>query len=748
MRDLCRPVSSFDAVLGRLARQVAGLALAGAVLAALYAASVASGFAAHARTSGVSIEPGLRAPVTIRRDARGVPHVTAASEHDLFFAQGFTEGSDRLFQMELTRRYALGTLAEMLGPRALPIDEEQRYYDVRGIAQRQWRAMGPHERAALQAFSAGVNTAMAQQPMPIEFRLLLYRPRPWTPRDSLAVSLAVSIALADSWHDVLSRNDAWQRYGAGGFERYFPLSDPPYDVTLRGTAPRRADDATALHGRTVAWHDEPGPKPAPRAGSNAWAAGGARTWDGRALLANDPHLDLTIPGLWYLEDLRAPGFHAAGASIPGTPGILLGHNERIAWGATNADAVASSLFVAPSALPAAGWQSERFHVRFGHDVVRHYYRLAGAFGVPDSYQRGRLTLVRWPALAASQSGFATFFALDRARSAAEAVRVLARYHGTAENFVVADTRGNVAYHLAGGVPNDPAWGRYVHPARAVRQRYQNLSFGALPAIAPSRDALILSANNKMYGAGYPYRLSATFDPPYRAYRIAQLLHERRRYDVAYFAAMQLDAVSPIDRAFARLLSARAAVDDEAPGHARVARELQAWNGAFTPQSRAATIEHAVRSRLEADAPSMPALLAQLRAVDPSAGIGPDVGGALYSAGELSAPWGRAGAVRVEHPLAPLRFGFLNGATLPGNGDEYTIHLQQPGFSQSFRAVWEAGNWDAGGISIPSGESGEPGSGHYDDRSRAWIAGKLEPLPFSAAAVARATVDVLTLRPSR
>ena len=124
--------------------------------------------------------------------------------------------------MELTRRYATGTLAEVLGPRALPLDEEQRYYDLRDVARRQWRAMAPRDRVALLAFSNGVNAAMRAQPLPVEFRLLLYRPRPWTPQDSLAVSLAVSIALADSWHDVLARDDVWRRYGAGRLRRVFP----------------------------------------------------------------------------------------------------------------------------------------------------------------------------------------------------------------------------------------------------------------------------------------------------------------------------------------------------------------------------------------------------------------------------------------------------------------------------------------------------------------------------------------------
>lgn len=714
------------------------MALAGAAVALLYAAGAVAGFYTHATAQGTLHEPSLSARVTIARDDRGIPHIVAASERDLFFAQGFAEGSDRLFQMELTRRYALGTLAEVLGPRALSLDEEQRYYDVRDVAQRQWRHLGARERTALIAFSAGVNAAISQQPLPIEFRLLLYRPRPWTPQDSLAVSLAVSIALADSWHDVLTRNDVWQRYGARGYDQYYPLSDGRYDVTRNGTPAAHETSAVvairlppALAGQTV------------RAGSNAWAAGGRRTSDGRALLANDPHLDLTIPGLWYLEDLRAPGIHVAGASIPGAPGILLGHNERVAWGATNADASAMSLFAA-GRVPASNWRPERFKVRFAKDVTRAYYRSADAFGVPDAYDGGRLVLVRWPAFAGRSSAIATFLALDRASSVHAALRVLARYRGTAENFVIAGDDGEVAYHLAGGVPLDPAWSRYVHPARELRSVYGEIPFERLPETAPSRDGVIVSANNKMYGPGYAYRLSATFDPPYRAYRVAQLLRNRRRYDAGWFANMQLDTVSPVDAEFARLASAQGADRDE-PGFERVTRALSAWNGSFSRRSREATIEHAVRIRLEADSPSLFALLERLRAGNDTDAEA-DVRGALYYASTLSQPWGRAGAVRVEHPLAPMRFGFLNGATLPGDGDEYTIHLQEPGFSQSFRAVWEPGNWDAGGIAIPSGESGEPGSGHYDDLSGAWIAGRLEPLPFGNAAVRAATRERLLLEP--
>jgi penicillin amidase len=736
-------VSVFDATAVRAYRHLVGFVLLGAAFALFYGAGILAGFYAHARTLGTFRESELRARVAIARDGRGVPHVVAASQRDLFFAQGFAEGSDRLFQMDLTRRYALGTLAEILGPRALAMDEAQRYYDVAGVSARQWHALGSRERAALVAFSAGVNAAIRQQPLPVEFRLLLYRPKPWRPQDSLAVSLAVSIALADSWQDVLERNQTWQRGGARGFDRTFPLSDSRYDVTLRGSSAASAPRVVALEGNT------PAPRRGsthPRAGSNAWAAGGARTAGGRALLANDPHLDLTIPGLWYLEDLRAPGLHVAGASVPGAPGILLGHNERIAWGATNADASAGSFFETAGSLPARNWKPEIFHVRFSRDVTRGYYRTAREFGVPDPNQGGRMVLVRWPLYLGRSSAIASFLALDRARSVREAMAVLARYRGTAENFVVADDRGEVAYHLAGSVPLDPAWSRYVHRARDVGRSFAPIAFDRLPAIPPSRDAVVVSANNKMYGGGYPYRLSATFDPPYRAYRIAQLLRDRSRYDAAWFARMQLDTVSPIDRELARVVARRVAAQRDDGGSAAVARELADWNGSFSPTSRAATAEHLVRSRLENDAPSLVSLLERLRSNEDAVDLEADLRDALYGAGRPPQPWGRAGAVRIEHPLAPLRFGFLNGATLPGDGDEYTIHLQEPGFSQSFRAVWDVGRWDAGGIAIPSGESGEPGSGHYDDLSAAWIAGRLTPLPFSPAAVNAATRARLVLEP--
>jgi penicillin amidase len=736
-----RIVASADpAPLGAVAATLKRHALAFAVgvlaVVAAYAADVGLGLRDSARTSGSAVAQGLRDTVTIVRDRRDVPHIRAANDHDLYFAEGYVQGSDRLFQLDLTRRYAYGRMAEVVGPKALLLDEAQRAADVAGIAARQLGALSPSDRRAVVAFSDGVNAAAGSQPLPIEFRMLDYRPAPWTPQDSLAVSVVASLELADSWHDVFARDAAWRRHGKRCYDAIFPLSDARYDVTAGGArSARRAPSTASCDASQIAGalpHSRP-------IGSNAWAAGSLRSTDGHALIANDPHLDVTIPGIWYLVDLQSPHVRVAGATIPGIPGVILGHNARVAWATTNADMATTSVFEA-GRLDSKSWVNERFHVRFASDARVRYYRTPREFSVPNENDPSTVALVRWPVYVEKRSTIATALALDCAQNVTEALRVLASYRGSPQNFVVADRSGAVAYHVAGLVPNDPAWGRYVHPARDLRERFAPIAFARLPARNPSRDAVVLSANNKPYGAAYPYRLSAQFEPPYRAYRIAQLLRSRSRYNSAYFAQMQLDTLSPIDLEIARTLA-----QSDAPNQPRskALHLLRTWDGRFASNSRAASLEHSLREQLfQEEGPVLRTELNALRRGRLEEGLNET----LAAAAGGHEKWGVAGGMRIEHVLAPLNFAFLDGGWLPGAGDEYTIHLQEPKIAQGFRAVWDVGDWDRGGIAIPSGESGEPGSGHYTDLTAAWNAGVLGPLPFSAAAVANAATATLTLRP--
>ncbi|MGA8838988.1 MAG: penicillin acylase family protein [Candidatus Aquilonibacter sp.] len=694
-------------------RSVAIVVVAVVILVALYAGNIFVGMRSTATVNGTIAATGITAPTLILRDARGVPHIRAANEHDAFFAQGYVVAQDRLFQLDLLRRFVYGQLSEVLGNAVVASDEKARVVPVRAIVDAQWQKLDPREQATLQAFADGVNAAMKRETTPAEFRILNYDMQPWRPQDSLAVSFATVLDLTDDWNDIAVRI---------GNEP--PLTDPCFDAPVTEGLAHIADPAhcSAQSARSALIRSLLDARPP--IGSNEWAAGAAHTASHRALLANDPHLHLAIPGVWYLVDMQSPGFHVAGAALVGTPGVTLGHNDDVAWGATNGTVTALSIFDAPPSLDATKWQTETFHVRFARDVTARYYRGVREFGATINLRGApRFVLVRWNAYATPSAPLTAFNGLDRARTIEDALAALRGYPGPTQNFELADVSGRVAYQLAGAIPNDPLWSRDIHPASDLGKQYPPVPFDGLPRVAASRDAIVWTSNNKMYGARYPLRLSAAFTAPCRAYRVAQLLRARKTYDVAYFASMQMDTLSVCERA----LTANVPT-------------LMAWDGRFTPDSAGATQAYHLRLALVREFSWMSAAMIDSRAR-------PDAVTALSAIADPSPqPWGTAGAVQVKHPLAALGFSFLNGTKFAGNGDAYTVHVQNYGFSQSFRAVWDIGNWDAGGITIPQGESGRPGSGHYTDEAADWVAGRLLALPYSDAAVDRAAVDRLTLAP--
>src|SRR5947209_1450636 len=330
---------------GRFVRRAALVvgALVGLVLllALLYAGRVA--FAA--RTAVASVD-GTRAgmpvdgPVTIARDARGVPHVRAGSVHDLLVAEGYAMGSDRLFQMDVTRRFVDGRLAELLGSPVVRVDRRMRRYGIRRLAAGVFAHAAPEEQALLTAFADGVNAAATHEPAPPEYAALVAGFEPWQPEDALAVGFATVLDLDDKPDDVVVRDQVRRVLGAAGVEAFYPLTDPRYDVPTNGRPPGPIAQLPALPGvRKADVAVAPAEERAP-VGSNAWAAGADRTTSGRAMLANDPHLDVGIPGIWYLFEGRAPGLHIAGAALAGTPGVTLGHNEHLAWGVTAGETAA------------------------------------------------------------------------------------------------------------------------------------------------------------------------------------------------------------------------------------------------------------------------------------------------------------------------------------------------------------------------------------------------------------------------
>jgi penicillin amidase len=737
--------------------------------------------------TGVLQAPGLTAAVRIDRDARGIPHVRARNERDAFFAEGYLEGSDRLFQMDIYRRLVAGRLAEIFGNSALATDENSRVYDPIGLVTEEERTVPAQFRADMQAFSDGVNFAMNTRPLPPEFRILGYQPEPWTPRDSLLAGTATVLDLADRWYDVQTRIDIGTAYGPAVRDAFYPITDPAYDSPIDGK-PAPVPPLPSLTGTPLqtASANVPGVDRS-GLGSNDFAAGGDLSASHRALLANDPHLELVMPGIWYLVDMEAPGFHIAGASLAGTPGVILGHNAHLAWGATNGTIASTLLYrerfqSSSSARYLAGkrWlnathRHEVFAVRFGKPQTHDYYATRHGFVIGDGPAR---YAVAWAGERDRRTSFVTFAALWRARDVAAAYRALADYPGPTQNFVLADDRGVTGYAMAGDVWLDPHWSFDAIDGPTSADRRPVVPFAQMPQLRPSREALVFSANNRTYGAGYPLRLTTTFEAPYRAARIAQLLRGNRKLDVAAFSRVQADVLSLAERDVARATLA-AIRKKNAIGDATLkplVDGLRDFDGHYAGASKGAVYASAMRivagarlvhmhlgqalgDRYLRGAAGDP-LMVVMRALrekprgwvardDYDAFLVDTARAAVVRVHDLhrdGLPWSDVGARVAEHPLASLGINIWNGVRFPGYGDGFSPHVQGNSNTQSFRAVWDVGNWEAGGIVIPQGESGEPGSAHYRDGAPIWMAGTLVPLPFDDAAVTKASVERLELRP--
>ena len=467
---------------------------------------------AVARVDGERHLAGLHAPVTIARDERGVPHIRAHDEHDLFFAQGYVEGADRLFQMDLLRHYVAGRLAEWIGAPAVASDREHRFYNIAAVADTVYRRAGAHERLVVEAFADGINAAAASEPLPPEYRALFLRFEPWRPQDAYVVGMATALELVDDGTLIPWRDQIVTTLGPHGADAFYPIGDPRYDAPLMPGARLAVPPLPALHDPLRSAQSEPHDDRA-TIGSNDWAVGGAHIRGGRAVLANDPHLRLQIPGVWYLFEAAAPGIHIAGGSLAGTPGIILGHNASIAWGVTNGNTAAMRVWYSSGALRE---RRERIRVRFGADVidVEHESDRGPVFG---SYA------LDWDELRNPRSPLLGFLELDHAGSIDAAMRALRDYPGPTQNFVFADRAGRVAYRMGGEVISDGDWGlRVLKPAGPAPAPHV-VPFAQMPAVAAARDAVVFTANNRPFAAGYPYRLAAAFTAPLRAFEIERQL---------------------------------------------------------------------------------------------------------------------------------------------------------------------------------------------------------------------------------
>ncbi|MGE0876512.1 MAG: penicillin acylase family protein [Burkholderiales bacterium] len=539
--------------------------------------------------------PGLVSGVDVLRDAWGIPHIYARNAEDAYFALGYVHAQDRLWQMEMNRRIAAGRIAEVVGPRGLEADRFLRTLGVRRAAEATLANLDADTRVLLDVYAAGVNAFLAGSPvLPVEFLLTGTRPEPWTPADSLGWVKMMAWDLGGNWRNELLRMRLASALPMARIHEFLP----PYP----GDAPPRIADLRELYGglgKTAVKLAAMAPPAGEGLGSNSWVLSGAHTASGKPLLANDPHLGLTAPAVWYLAHLHAPGLNVIGATLPGVPLVVLGRNARIAWGFTNTGPDVQDIYIekldsaggylAPDGpqpfsvieetIRVKGAPAETLQVR----ATRHGPVISDVFKPAlDAAPRGYVLAFQWTALRDDDLSLQALAKLARARNWDDAVGASREMHTPQQNIVYADVDGNIGFLAPGRIPlrrqDNDLMGHAPAPGWDARYDWNGfLDPAALPLEYNPHGGVIVTANHKIVPPGYPHFITSEWQPPYRAERIRALLAATPKHTLQSFARIQSDVASLAMREMLPLLlAAQPASDAARRAHALLAQ----WNGSM------------------------------------------------------------------------------------------------------------------------------------------------------------------------
>jgi penicillin G amidase len=570
-------------------------------------------FLIHARLSVPELAgryelKGFSAPVSIVRDRHGIPHIYAATLDDAYFAVGFVHAQDRLFQMEMQRRVGRGRTAEIVGAPAVRFDRLIRTLDLAGRARTALAALPAESRRGIDAYTAGVNAYLAarRESLPPEF-VLVGTPEPWTAEDSILFGKLMAVQLSTGWRHELLRAKLVEALGAEKAAVFFPPYPEDGPSTLkpaRAAAPGAGEPARAALPAGLPAGLAAGalwaslPESWRRGGlSNEWVVSGALTESGKPILANDPHLSLDAPTLWYLVHIEVPGFTISGATVPGAPFHIIGHNGRIAWGVTTPYVDAEDIFIEkidpadaakyliPGGSEAFRTRTETIKVRFGSDVTFTVRETRNGPVLDDALmpnlrpklESGHVLTLKAPWLAAEDASGLAFARLNRARNWDEFRAALSLYVAPAQNFVYADVDGHIGYILPGRVPlRKSGKGALPTPGWTGEGDWTGyVPFYRMPQAFDPPGGMLVNANNRIVGAGYPHFLSDDWGDHWRAARIEALLSAGAKQTLDSTAAIQGDRVSLMARDLLPLmLEAK-----PASNRARAALErLKAWDG--------------------------------------------------------------------------------------------------------------------------------------------------------------------------
>lgn len=744
---------------------------------------------------------GLKAPVTVTRDDLGVPAIRAESRRDAARALGFVHAQDRFFQMDLMRRLAAGELSELVGPGAVKFDERHRLYRLRQVAQQVIARATPEQRALLVAYAEGVNAGLhALHTWPFEYGLLMTHPRPWTPEDTVLVIYAMYFNLQGPWDRRESDLGLMNDMLPPALVAFLNPAGTRWDAPLTGDslpqAPIPGSDVIDLRkrpGSHLLTNDDT-PLPVHRdIGSNNFAVSAAHSADGHALLVNDMHLDLAVPNIWYRAQLDYPDpqhtgqqITVTGVTLPGVPVIVAGSNGHVAWGFTNSygDWVDLVKLHTDPADPtryqtADGWRSFTHH----EEIIRVKHQRSVKFDVTDTVwgpvvdkdHDGVMRAVHWiaddPAATNLELG-----AMDYATDIRSAMAVANRAGIPAQNFVVADSAGHIAWTIAGRIPlrsgYDPQLPSYWDKPGVGWTGW--LAADQYPRVVDPANGRLWTANARVVDGTMLKQIGdGGYDLGARAQQIRDDLMAQDKFTPDDLLNIELD-----DRAvflgrwrslLLRLLSPERILQN--PRRAEFRNYVEAWGGRAAVNSVGYRLVRDFRLRIEDMVFS--ALLKQCRKADPQfdyhhltqleaplwalvsqqprnlldsryqswdelllAGVD-HVIDTLWvpGSGLATRTWGEHNTVHIRQPLSraiPLLGSWLDMAPVQLPGDSNMPRVQGRDFGASERMVIEPGNEASGIFEMPTGQSGYPLSPYYRNSESAWEQGK--PAPFLPGAV--------------
>lgn len=725
---------------------------------------------------------GLKAEVKIIRDQWGVPHVFAQNEKDLFFGCGYVHAQERMWQMDLFRRAGFGRLSEIFGQRTLENDRLMRNLSLKEAALKDYEKLSPEFKELLLSYCDGVNSWIKSRRWnwPPEFLLLRYRPEPWRPADSLIIKEVMAYLLCTDFRSEILRAKLVRDLGP---QKALEILEAGIEI------PSFSFDEASFS-------EELG-YPTLQA-SNNWVLAGTRTESGKPLLANDPHLEITLPPIWYEIHLNCPTINVVGVALPGVPLVIIGHNQTIAWGMTSSTADVQDLYLErlnssqDMHLDEDGWhpvlkKEEKIKIRGKREPERIeiLWTKRGPIISPLVIKSQQHISLSWIIYEGGKA-FESFYGLSKAQNWDEFVRAVALFDAPSQNFVYADKLGNIGYYLSGRIPVRPAeTALFPSPGWQEKGQWKGvLDEAKKPNLYNPSQGFIITANNKITPDDFPHYIGFEWDAPFRAERIEELLLQKDKHSVKTLKRIQNDVFAKKSERFLPLLEE---IDGKEDNLKESLTMLKRWNLEMKSGKEAALSEvymnilheEVFKDELGENFDKFDSLFRRkeaglLRILDDPLSPWFDkketsrvetrediLKRSLEKAykwleenygGSEKWNWMKIHSIYFKHTLGevPL-FRFFNRGPYPMDGNAFTVRASfssgyRTGWGASYRQIIDLSNWKNSVCILTSGQSGHFLSRFYDDQIPFWLEGLYHPMLFDLLDVEAKARGILWLKP--